>query len=228
MEDVRKRIDVSLVTKWFGRYGAEDLISKPNFHSLTVFNENCVAIKVEKTKVYMNKPIYIGLCVLDLSKIVLYRFHYDFMLNKFANKCKLLYCDTDSLIYEIKHDDVYEVMKEYIHEFDTSAYPIPNDYNMPQVNKKIVGIMKDKLNGWIILEFAGLRSKMYVILIDNGQCIKKVKGIKSNIVQNTIVIDDYKNCLFNSVEIHREQYSIRSKFHKVVTQKEKKVSIKSF
>ena len=97
MEDPRRRIDVSIVTRWLGRYGAEDLISKPNFHSLTVFSENCVAIEMEKTKVYMNKPIYIGLCVLDLSKIVLYKFHYNFMLKKFGDKCKLLYTDTGNI-----------------------------------------------------------------------------------------------------------------------------------
>ena len=119
-------------------------------------------------------------------------------------------------------------MKDNIDEFDTSDYPIPNKYNIGHHNKKIVGIMKDEANGWIILEFVGLRSKMYAILIDNRKTIKKVKGIKSNIVKNTIEFEDYKNCLFNSSVIHREQYSIRSKFHKVVTQRENKIALSPF
>ena len=228
MEDPRRRVNVSLVTKWKGRYGAEDLISKPNFHSLTVFNKNCVAIEMEKTQVFMNKPIYIGLCVLDLSKIVLYRFHYNFMLKIFKDKCKLLYTDTDSLLYEIKHEDVYQIMRENPKEFDTSNYPLPNEYGIEHFNEKVVGVMKDEVNGRIILEFIGLRSKMYAILIDNNNAVKKAKGVKSNVVKNSIVFNDYKKCLFNSSEIYREQYTIRSKFHNIVTQRENKLALSPF
>ena len=91
MENVRKRVNVKLLTKWVGRYGAEALIAQPEFHSRTIIDENLVLIELEKTQVYMNKPIYVGLCVLDLSKTLMYDFHYNYMRKQFEDRCKLLY-----------------------------------------------------------------------------------------------------------------------------------------
>lgn len=110
MENVRKHVDVKLVTHWEGRYGAEALIAKPNFHSRSVFDENLAAMQLTKTEVYLNKPIYVGLCVLDLSKTLVYDFHYDYMNSQFDDRCKLLYTDTDSLLYEIRCPDIYDIM----------------------------------------------------------------------------------------------------------------------
>ncbi|CAB0031782.1 unnamed protein product [Trichogramma brassicae] len=111
MENVRKRIDVKLVSSWDGRYGAEAQISKPNFHSRAIFDENLVAIQLSKTSVTIDKPVYVGFSILDISKTQLYRFHYDFMRDRFGSNCKVLYTDTDSLVYEIRGQNVYEVMK---------------------------------------------------------------------------------------------------------------------
>lgn len=76
----------------------------------------------------MNKPIYVGMCILDIAKVVLYEFHYDFAKKQFGSDCKLMYTDTDSLIYEIKHPDLYEVIRSKIDRFDTSDYPPDNPY----------------------------------------------------------------------------------------------------
>ncbi|CAB0035839.1 unnamed protein product [Trichogramma brassicae] len=122
LESEEKRIDVKLNTQWRGRYGAEARISQPNFHSQAIFDENLVAIQLRKTSVTIMKPIYVGLAILDISKTLVYRFHYDYMIHTYKDNCKLLYTDTDSLLYEIKNQDVYARMEKDIHEFDTFDY----------------------------------------------------------------------------------------------------------
>lgn len=224
LENVRNRVDVKLITKWYGRYGAEAYISKPNFHSCTIFGENLVAIEMSKLEVIINKPIYIGLSILDISKVALYDFHYNFMKQKLGNLCKLLYTDTDSLIYDIKHDNIYKFMLENIEKFDTSNYP-ENDVRLPRKNKKIAGLMKDECNGEIITEFIGLKSKMYSIKIEGGGLIKKAKGVKTSIVKNEITFNDYKLCLLESQVLYKEQYRIGSKFHKLYTIKCNKLAL---
>ncbi|XP_011875161.1 PREDICTED: uncharacterized protein LOC105566057 [Vollenhovia emeryi] len=115
MENVRNHVDVKLLTKWDGRYGAEAMIAKPNFHSRSIFSENLIAVELRKLEVKFNKPIYVGMCILDISKICLYEFHHEYMLPLYSNRCKIMYTDTDSLIYHIQCEDVYETMKHDIH-----------------------------------------------------------------------------------------------------------------
>ncbi|XP_071635068.1 uncharacterized protein [Temnothorax longispinosus] len=116
------------VTKWKGRYGAEAMIARPNFHSSSVFSENLVAIELRKLEVKFDKPIYVGMCILDLSKVCLYEFHHDYMSPLYRDSCKIMYTDTDSLIYYIKCDDAYENMKHDTARFDTSDYAVDNAY----------------------------------------------------------------------------------------------------
>uniref|UniRef100_A0ABD2VYG0 DNA-directed DNA polymerase n=1 Tax=Trichogramma kaykai TaxID=54128 RepID=A0ABD2VYG0_9HYME len=229
MENVRKRIDVKLVSSWNGRYGAEAQISKPNFHSRAIFDENLVAIKLSKTVVTIDKPMNVGFSILDISKTQLYRFHYDFMRDRFKSNCKVLYTDTDSLVYEIRGQNVYEVMKhkDNINEFDTFDYEKDNPFEMPllQENSKKIGLMKDELSGKILRRFCGLRSKMYSVDIQNGGFIKKIKGIKSSVVKNTITFDDYLQCLRENTIISREQHNIRSRLHVLRSEKERKIAL---
>ncbi|XP_023317289.1 uncharacterized protein LOC111694219 [Trichogramma pretiosum] len=229
IENVRKRIDVKLVSSWDGRYGAEAQISKPNFHSRAIFNENLVAIQLSKTAVTIDKPVYVGFSILDISKTHLYRFHYDFMRDRFGNNCKVLYTDTDSLVYEIGGQNVYEVMKhkDNINEFDTFDYEKDNPFGMPLLreNSKKIGLMKDELCGKILRRFCGLRSKMYSVDIQNGGVIKKIKDIKSSVVKNTITFDDYLQCLRENTIISREQHNIRSRLHVLRSEKERKIAL---
>ena len=122
MENERKRLDVKLVHKWKGRYSAEARISHPTFHSCAIFDENLVAIQLQRTSIKIRKPIYVGLAVLDISKTCLYRFHYNFMKEYLYDYCKLLYADTDSLIYAVNTYDIYQFMKKHIKEFSTSDH----------------------------------------------------------------------------------------------------------
>ena len=131
-----------------------------------MFSENLIAVELRKLEVKFNKPIYVGVCILDISKICLYEFHHEYMSPMHGLNCKILYTDTDSLIYHIRCDDIYETMKHNIDRFDTSDYPIKNPYNMPRLNKKVPGLMKDENNGAIMTEFVGLRAKMYALRVD--------------------------------------------------------------
>ncbi|XP_077280696.1 uncharacterized protein LOC143907685 [Temnothorax americanus] len=182
MENVRNHVDVRLVTHWEGRYGAEAMIVKPNFHSRSVFSENLVAIEIQKLEVKFDKPIYVGMCILDISKTCLYEFYHEYMLPLYRDKCKVTYTDTDSLIYHIECDDVYDIIKRHIHyRFDTSDYAIDNTYGIPLVNKKVPGLMKDENNGAIMIEFVGLRAKMYALRVDGKKDTKKATGVKTQI-----------------------------------------------
>ncbi|XP_072757319.1 uncharacterized protein [Anoplolepis gracilipes] len=228
MENVRNRVDVKLLTKWDGRYGAETLIAKPNFHSRSIFSENLIAVELRKLEVKFYKPIYVGMCILDISKTCLYEFHHDYMVPMYRERCKVMYTDTDSLIYHIECDDVYENMKRDISRFDTSDYAIDNAYGIPLVNKKVPGLMKDENNGTIMTEFVGLRAKMYALRVDDKKDTKKVKGVKSNVVARTITFDDYTRCLNEEIEITRSQSCIRSKLHKVYTIRETKIALSPY
>ncbi|XP_011696250.1 PREDICTED: uncharacterized protein LOC105454958 [Wasmannia auropunctata] len=216
MENVRKHVDVRLATTWEGRHGAEALIAKPNFHSRSVFAENLIAVELRKLKVQFYKPIYVGMCILDVSKVCLYEFHHEYMLPLYRDKCKVMYTDTDSLIYHLECEDVYETMKHDIARFDTSDYPMDNAYGTPRANKKVPGLMKDENNGAIMTEFVGLRAKMYAVRVDGRRDIKKIKGVKSNVVARTITFDDYTRCLNEHIEMTRSQSCIRSRLHEIV------------
>ena len=143
------------------------------------------AVNLKKTKLYLNRPIYVGLSILDLSKVLMYQFHYEHMKPKYGYNAKLLFTDTDSLCYEIKTDDIYQDMLQDINLFDTSEYGQSHPlYNL--ANKKVLGKMKDETHGIPIQEFVGLRPKMYSILYtENDKLVEKktAKGIKKSVTK---------------------------------------------
>ena len=152
-----------------------------------------------KVKVVMNEPVYLGQAILDLSKIVMYEFHYDYMKCKYADdKLILCYMDNDSLIYDIETDDFYKDTADNVEDrFDMSGY-IPDRPLPVGKNKKIIGLMKDELGEGIMNELVTLRPKMYAYKVGSSES-KKCKGIKKCVVKKTISFEDYKNCLFGGV-----------------------------
>lgn len=225
MENLRNRVDVRLKTKWEGRYGAAEFIAQPNFKRRKIFSENLVAIEMLKTEILMDKPLVIGMSVLDISKVVMCDFHYNYMKPKYGEDVRILYTDTDSFIYTICCDDFYNDMKADIHKYDTSDYADKNAYKMPQVNKKVPGLMKDENNGKCMTEFVGLRAKMYSIRVDNKDAIKKAKGVKKYVLNKKICFDDYLRCIRNNCTITETQNTIRSKNHTVFTIEQSKIAL---
>ena len=155
MENLRKRINVRFVNneKDFRKY-----TSKPTYVTHKLFDKDFAAIHEIKPVLVLNKPIYVGFTVLDLSKWKMYDFHYNFIKKNFD--AELLFTDTDSLTYEIKSEDVYEEFFKHKHLFDFSNYPKDSQF-FDVTNKKVIGKMKDQSEGKIIDEFVGLKSKMY-------------------------------------------------------------------
>ena len=200
MENIRKRVDVRLVTD---EKKLLKITSKPTYFSSKIFNENLVAVHKIKETLTLNRPAYVGMCILDLSKTLMYDFHYNYIKDKYGDKAKLLFTDTDSLTYEIEAKDVYQDFWDDKHKFDNSDYPEHSPY-YDKTNKKVIGKFKDEAAGISICEFVGLRSKMYSYMKDNQKGGKTAKGIKKNVIKNNIMHDDYKETLFNNKQMYDE------------------------
>ena len=180
MENIRKHRDIKLVTTDKKR---SKLASEPNYYTINLISEDLSIIDMKKTKVKMNKPIYLGLSILEISKTLMYEFWYDYMKPKYNDNVKFCYMDTDSFIINIKTNDFYEdIASDVENRFDTSNYelnrPLPTGKN-----KKVIGLMKDELGGKIITEFVTLRPKTYSFLTDDGKEDKKAKGTKKCVIK---------------------------------------------
>ena len=222
MENIRKHRSIKLVTteeKYL------HTVMKPNFKSGVLFGENLMGCEMGKIKVVMNKPVYLGQAILDLSKIIMHEFHYDYMVPKYGDRLKLCYMDTDSLVYHIKTKDFYaDIADDVQTRFDTSGY-IPDRPLPVGLNKKVIGPMKDELGGKIITEFVALRPNLYSYKKLDGWEDKKCKGIKKCVVKKTLTFEDYKTCLFSNSTEYRSQLMFRSAKHEVHTIEVNKVAL---
>jgi len=162
---------------------------------ITEFDENLVAVHMKKTELVFNKPVYLGMSILDLSKTLMYDFHYNCIKKKFGSKANLLFTDTDSLCYESEREDFYKDISDDVQEkFDTSNFSLNHPSGIPTgINKKVPGTAKDEAGGEIIEEFVGLRSKLYAIKKFDGEEEKKCKGVKRGVVKKTSVSKISKN-----------------------------------
>ena len=178
MENLRKRVDVRLITD---EKKLLKMASKPTYVSSKIFNENLVAVHKIKETLTLNRPTYVGMCILDLSKTLMYDFHYNYIKKKYGDKAKLLFTDTDSLTYEIEAEDAYQDFFNDKDKFDNSDYPASSPY-FDKTNKKVIGKFKDEAAGVPIREFIGLRSKMYSYMKDDQKEARTAKGIKKIII----------------------------------------------
>ena len=224
IENIRKRQNIELVDN---RKKAAKLTSRPNFDRATIFDKNLIAVHMKKTEIYFDKPVYVGQAVLDLSKTLMFDFHYNYIRKKYKNKAELLFTDTDSLMYQIYTDDFYkDISRDIKKKFDTSDYP-PNHESgiLTGVNKKVIGMFKDEVAGKQITCFVGLRPKLYSFRIEEDKEVRKCKGIKKNVVKKKLDFDDYVQCLFSGKKEMRKMNIIRSENHDIYSKEVNKVAL---
>ncbi|XP_070155838.1 uncharacterized protein [Polyergus mexicanus] len=208
MENVRNHVDVKLLTKWDGRYGAEAMIAKPNFRSRSIFSESLVAVELRNLEVKFNKPIYVDSLIYHIE-------------------CEDVYENMKRDIARFDTSD-YPANNAVVPPERHACSGYNNAYGIPLENKKVPGLMKDENNGAIMTEFVGLRAKMYALRVNSKKDTKKVKGVKSNVVARTITFDDYTRCLRDEIEMTRQQSCIRSKLHEVYTISETKIALNQY
>ena len=221
MENIRKRRDIKLVTT----DKKNKLVSEPNYHTINYISEDLSISEMNKTRVKMNKPIYLGLSILDISKILMYEFWYDYIKPKYNDKVKLCYMDMDSFIMSIKTNDFYkDTANDVEKRFDTSNHelnrPLPTGKK-----KKVIGLIKAELGGKIITEFDTLRPKTYSYLMDDCKKDKKAKGTKKCVIKRMIKFNDYKNCLLKDKVLLKFQQRFTSKKHDVYTENINKMAL---
>ncbi|KAK3083783.1 hypothetical protein FSP39_003181 [Pinctada imbricata] len=210
MENMRKRMNVELVHK---KERLRKVCAKPNFQSFKIFNEDLVAVNLRKTNIVLNRPIYAGFCILDIAKLFMFQFHYDFVKSKYGNKASLLFTDTDSLCYEIETHDFYKDMSEHISLFDTSNFE-KEHYLYSKANCKVLGKMKDECGGRPIQTFVGLRPKMYSLQYD-GLEKKTAKGVKKAVIDKHLKHTSYEQALFGHCSLTHSMNMIRSYNHQL-------------
>ena len=226
MENVRNHRDIRVVTcdKWRSK-----LASEPNYLSTKYISKDLLVMKMKNTEVKMNKPLYLGQAILDISKTLMYEFWYDYIKPKYGDKARLCYMDTDSFVIYIETEDFYkDIASDVERWFDTSNYDKKDNRPLPiGKNKKVIGLFKDELGGKIMTEFCALRAKAYAYKLDDDTEMKKAKGTKKCIVKREITFKNYADALFNDEVIIKSQQRFRSDHDKVYTEEVNKIALSS-
>lgn len=202
MESLRNRVNVHLV---MDPVRFKKLVARPTLRQAEIINHDLVMVKLARPHIIMEKPIYVGFCILELSKVTMYEFHYDHIVDKYGQNARLLYTDTDSFIYHIQTEDLYDDMARDIDIYDTSNF----DRDHPlfsERNNKVVGKFKCETGSVAPCEFVGLRSKMYSLLVPSASKPKlRAKGVKKSYVKQHVTH-------LNFLETLRQKRSTPAKF----------------
>ena len=234
MENVREHRRLDLV--WSAEK-ARKIAAKPTMRSFKRIQDNLLAIERYKTVVHLNKPIYVGLAVLDMSKTLMYDFHYNEVKRRYpGDQSRLCFTDTDSLLYSIHTRDIYADMLAERELYDWSGYPSNHPVfssmdgsevaQLRAMNKKKIGKMKDECDGYVMEEFVGIRSKCYSFCMFKGEqedafmsskwrATRKNKGIKKSVVLKDLKHSDYRDCLLNDRSKNVTMYSLQSRNHRI-------------
>ena len=177
----------------------------------------------------MNKPVYLGVSILDISKTLMYELWYDYVKRKYKDKGKLCYTDTDSFVINISTEDFFEGINNDVERwFDISNYDKNDKRPFPMgMNKKVIGAFKYELGGKIMKEICALRAKTYTYLMDDDSEKKKTKGIKKCVIKRRLKFKNYNDSLFNNKTILKSQLRFRSDHHDVYTEEVNKIPLSS-
>ena len=224
MENVKNHRDIKLITTDNRR---KRLVSEPDYHSHKRLSENLMAIEMKKTRVTMIKTLYLDISIVDITKTLMCKFWCDYIGPKYGDKKKLCYIDTDSFIINIKTEDFFEDISNYLEKwFDTSNYGKNDKRPLPiSKNKKVPRFFKDELGGKIITEVAALRSKACAYLTDDGSDHKKTEGTKMCVIKQKLMFENYKDCLFNNKMVYRSQDRFRNYYHVMYTEDVNKIAL---
>ncbi|XP_060847585.1 uncharacterized protein LOC132927141 isoform X1 [Rhopalosiphum padi] len=254
MQSKRKEMKMELVSC---ERRLQKLINKTTFKHCTNYNENLNAVALENKIIKFDKPIYIGkyififsifiihlliyifigFAVLDISKTLMYDYHYNVMKKHYKDKIKLMYTDTDSLVYHINTDDFYKDLADnpsLLDRMDTANLPSVHPCYVAD-RKKSPGFFSDEVDGNVVSEFCALRAKSYAFNVYAGleDVVReqiKAKGVRQHVVKNHMTLEDHVKCLFGEagVEAYKENVSIRSFKHKLMTIKTRKLTYNSY
>jgi hypothetical protein len=227
LENQRKHKQIKLVTD---PKKLQKLVQKPNFKTSIIINENLVAVFMNKTSVKMDRPLYVGMSILDISKTHMYDFHYNKMVAYYGrDNIGIAYMDTDAFIYWILTKDMYLDLRTFVHkdEFDFSDYPKNHPNYDNDRNKKVLGKFKDETNGVVLEEIVALMSKLYSLKLqkEENNVIKKAKGVKNLYLKKNVNFEHYKQCLFNDTVITAKFNTIRSFNHQLYSVTEVKKAL---
>ena len=222
MENLRKRSNIKLETD---PDHLLKLTRQPMYVSSKIFDENLVGVQMKKARLVLDKPSYVGFSILDLSKTLMYDFHYNYIRKKYP-VAKLLFTDTDSLFYHIKAEDLYSDLYKDKERFDNSDYPKSSEFFFAE-NKKVIGKFKDEAAGDPITEFVGLKSKMYSYKTENKEN-KTAKGVKKNVIKSELSLSDYRDTLQKCNTMRHKMRTIRSEYHQISSYQINKVSLSPF
>ena len=225
MENVLNRSNIKLINN--NPEKLLKLIKQPDFQNAYKLSNRLCIVESKPIKTVFDKPIYMGAVILETSKLHMYEFWYDYLKEKYNDKIKLIYTDTDSFVIEVETDDIYKDMYEDRHLYDFSEYP--NDHpNYSLNNKKVYGIFKDELNGKIITEFVADKPKMYSYeYIDNYTILNKNKhkGVKICV---DLKHNEYKRALYKEELIFKEFYNLQISKQKIYLVKINKIALNPF
>ena len=236
-ENLRKRMNVELITD---SKTAKKRVAKPSFKRSNIITEDLVVMQCHITTLKLDRPIYVGFTVLELSKLLMYDFHYNHMKKKYPGEkqLQLLFTDTDSLAYSIQTDDIYKDMEADKDLYDFSEYPYDH-YLYSNLNKKSIGKFKDELNSIPMVEFIGLRPKCYSLLFygivkDNvlisTELLEKqtAKGVKKSVKERHRRHKHYKKTLEGMTKFNVSQNLIKSKCHTVSSYHVNKIALTAY
>jgi hypothetical protein len=205
MENVRLRQNIELI---YEQKRLNKILASGLYKEHTIINEYLTMVHKYKSKVILDKPVSVGMSILDFSKLTMYEFYYDHLQAQYGHEnLKVIYGDTDSIIYQVFTDDYYNDMIKNKNIYDLTAWK--NEYH-DETNNNVLGKFKDECSNDIINEVVAIRSKLYTYSTENMKIGKRAKGIKKNVTENELMFNDFKNCLFDDVTKNISQNFIRS------------------